>query len=60
MLSEKNIEESVDWEAAQKVLTEDERFTAAPSEEAQKQWYMDYLETCALEGEPSLQLEWVK
>ena len=50
MLSEKNIEEAANWDAAKELLIDDERFKAAPSEMAQKQWYMEHLETCVLEG----------
>ena len=56
MLSEKNIEEAANWDAAKELLIDDERFKAAPSEMAQKQWYMEHLETCVLEGWKSLKI----
>ena len=50
MLNEKDIEDCESWEDAKSKLESDSRYQDAPNDEARRQWYMDYLGTCALEG----------
>ena len=50
MLNEKDIEDCESWEDAKSKLESDSRYRDAPNDEARRQWYMDYLRTCALEG----------